>query len=130
MKIISYIKVLSWSNGEGNVLHVAARRNATEFLQVLLSPNRKLASFALYPADIDERRESDPLFRLIGIQIDEMSKMGNTPLHVAAACGHADSVRLLLAAGAHDTLQNEKGLTPLELAQKGGHSEVAAVLGS
>lgn len=47
MEIIGYRHVLSWSNGEGNVLHVAARRNATTFLQVLLSPNRDLAFFAL-----------------------------------------------------------------------------------
>lgn len=53
---------------------------------------------------------------------------GWTPLHQAAAYGHAPIVRLLLESGAKVEPRNFLGLTPLEYAACYGHHEVAEAL--
>ena len=47
--------------------------------------------------------------------------MGNTPLHLAAANGHATCVRLLLEKGANLTSRNSVGETPLHVSAFNGH---------
>lgn len=47
--------------------------------------------------------------------------MGNTPLHLAAANGHATCVRLLLEKGANLTSRNAVGETPLHVSAFNGH---------
>ncbi len=42
---------------------------------------------------------------------------GDTPLHIAAAKGHADIVRLLIENGADKKIRNKNGKTPADLAQ-------------
>ncbi len=51
-----------------------------------------------------------------------------TLLHVAAAGGQVESTRVLLALGAARNALNAQGQTPAEVAEAGGHSEVAAML--
>jgi ankyrin len=54
---------------------------------------------------------------------------GVTPLHAAAAAGHAPALRLLLAAaGANPQAENKLGLTPLHLAAGGNHVEAVRLL--
>jgi hypothetical protein len=46
----------------------------------------------------------------------EVDRHGNTALHIAATCGHAELVTLLLERGADTTLLNVRGQTPAECA--------------
>lgn len=53
---------------------------------------------------------------------------GCRPLHHAAIGGHVAVVKALLDAGALVTAKDYKGATPLQLAQRKGHTEVAQLL--
>lgn len=54
---------------------------------------------------------------------------GDTPLGLAARNGLTEPVRGLLAVDADRTLVNARGERPLDLATRGGHEEVVAMLG-
>jgi ankyrin repeat protein len=64
-----------------------------------------------------------------GAMIDARSHWGegDTPLHVAAEHGQMETVRELLRRGAR-YLISQDGRGPLDLAEEGGHSEIAALL--
>lgn len=51
---------------------------------------------------------------------DVADDAGNTPMHLAAARGHARAVRLLAAAGADPEATNRRGLTPRQAARASG----------
>lgn len=53
---------------------------------------------------------------------------GRMPLHLAAAAGHAETVRKLLAISANPDVQDNDGARPLHLAATAGSAAVAAVL--
>ncbi|WP_419420461.1 ankyrin repeat domain-containing protein [Legionella sp. D16C41] len=53
---------------------------------------------------------------------------GNTPLHIAAACGHSDMVQLLLANGVDTNVVNNEGITPLHVAAYKGHINIVQML--
>ena len=53
---------------------------------------------------------------------------GRTPLHLAAAGGHASTVELLLHNNADPSARDTAGRTPLGLAEAAGHADVAALL--
>lgn len=58
-----------------------------------------------------------------------VAQMGGwTPLHEAAAHGHADKARILLTHGANVEVQSDDGRTPLRMAEDAGHQEVADIL--
>lgn len=50
-------------------------------------------------------------------EVNAQNEQGNTPLHLAAAGGHAEAVRMLLQAGADKTLRNRAGMTPADMAE-------------
>ena len=54
--------------------------------------------------------------------------LGESPLHVASWDGHADTVSMLVAAGAPVNKPGPEGETPLLLAADGGHLEVQATM--
>jgi ankyrin repeat protein len=64
-----------------------------------------------------------------GVQIDATSKIGLTPLHLAAWHGSADVVEILLANGANINAKCRKaGMTPLHYAAAFGRKDIAEVL--
>ena len=55
---------------------------------------------------------------------------GGHPLHVAAANGKLEAVRLLLAHGARRNLRDDEGLTAAEVSRRTGNDRVATLLGA
>jgi ankyrin repeat protein len=62
------------------------------------------------------------------VDLEATNAEGRTPLITAAASGRAESVERLLTAGANILAKGNDGLTAGELAIKGGHRTVTAVL--
>lgn len=56
------------------------------------------------------------------------SPVGETPLHIAAARGDIEAVRVLLDAGAEPNAVGEHNYTPLHEALEQGHPQVARML--
>ena len=55
--------------------------------------------------------------------------LDSTALHYAASNGHIDAVAALLKCGAEPrSRESHRGLTALEIAEKAGHGEVAAII--
>ena len=65
-----------------------------------------------------------------GANLEALDKAGFRPLHSAASAGHPNSVAALLRAGAkpENPARRAGGGTALELAKRGGHEEVVALL--
>ena len=63
-----------------------------------------------------------------GEDVNAQNAQGNSALHYAVATDNADMVRLLLNNGANLYLENEKGWTPLKIAEKKDVKNVSAVL--
>lgn len=53
---------------------------------------------------------------------------GRAPLHIACACGHRDLALALVKAGASCSVRDRSGLTPKELAQQNGLSDVVLLM--
>ncbi|MDP2793816.1 MAG: ankyrin repeat domain-containing protein [Sulfurisoma sp.] len=64
----------------------------------------------------------------MNIELDMRHASGHTPLTRAAELGDKAMVELLLRHGADASLANTAGLTAAELALKGGHTELYAIL--
>ena len=64
-----------------------------------------------------------------GVDVNEESSKGLTPLHYAASAGHNDIVELLIERGANvNATDSGKGATPLDYAHWKGQMEVVEVL--
>jgi ankyrin repeat protein len=61
--------------------------------------------------------------------IDAESPNGSTPLMMAAMYGSAETVRVLLAAGADSALRNSRGLSALDFATRADRQDAAALIG-
>lgn len=60
--------------------------------------------------------------------IDQQNGLGNTALHIASACNDKKMVQVLLGCGARLNIENNDGLTPKELAEQRGFSDISMLL--
>ena len=60
--------------------------------------------------------------------VDKVNKKNQTPINIAAFCGHLEVVQFFLGKGTDCTIEDAWGDTPLGAAKAGGHAEVAAAL--
>ena len=74
----------------------------------------------------DERRAERAI--AAGADIEFRGLEGVTPLHVAAGCGWAGTVRLLLDRGADPSAKDSGGRTPADTARRYGKNECAGML--
>lgn len=65
---------------------------------------------------------------VIGENIDEQDNDGNTPLHVACEYGHHTVVEFLMLASADETITNDRGQTPAEVAFRRGRIRLLLLL--
>jgi ankyrin repeat protein len=75
--------------------------------------------------DVDEVRRllaADPVL------VNATTPIGRTPLHLAAAAGHAEAVKALLSLGANPAIRGARGATPLHEAAGKGHLAVVQAL--
>ena len=74
------------------------------------------------------------LVQVPGVKLDHIPTgllapvKGNTPLHLAAMKGRNKAAKMLLDRGANPVLENNYGLTPLDIATQHGHSEIVKLL--
>ena len=62
-----------------------------------------------------------------GENINAKNSLGNTALHYAVATGSADMVKFLLDKGADPTIANDKGWTPVAIAEKKNLTEIMSI---
>ena len=62
------------------------------------------------------------------LNLDQQDYAGDTPLHDAAAHGHEDVAKILVAAGANTSIRNKAGLTAAEVAKQANYPNVAAAI--
>jgi len=65
-----------------------------------------------------------------GAEVNAIGDIGNTPLHGAALTGKVAATKRLLELGADRTLKNELGQRAVDIADIGGHDNVAETLRS
>lgn len=66
-----------------------------------------------------------------GVDVNEVTEIGSTPLHLAATFGQPEVVRVLLDQdGIEYDLKDVNGATPLDVAMQNGHQRVVEVLQS
>ena len=63
-----------------------------------------------------------------GADLSARQESGATALHIAAAAGHSDIVRLLIEHGADRSIEDRNGNTAAATAQLAGHGEIAEYL--
>ena len=65
-----------------------------------------------------------------GANLSTRQESGATVLHIAAAAGHSDIVRLLVEHGADRSVEDRNGNTAAATAQSAGHTEIVEYLQS
>lgn len=92
-EFFSVESMMQTDNRGVTAMHEAARNNHVEMLHVMIEKG----------ADVN-------------VTQDEPAGAGDTPLHLACSYGNAEAVKLLIKAGADDTIQNINGETPAHYA--------------
>lgn len=89
------------------------------------SANRKILDYIV--SEIKKADESGNIELKFNL-IDQVDKNGNTPLHRAAGQGDIKTVKFLINAGANLSIENKDGITPQDIAQKIGNSDIEKIL--
>jgi ankyrin repeat protein len=117
---------------------VAIRENHSETLIVLLEhggdPNEtdRMGWRPLHHTTGPNYERPDAIRALVqhGAVVDSRDGLQRTALHRAAGFGHAESVRVLLAAGADPSLHDKHGYSAIQRAIIAGHREIAELIQS
>jgi hypothetical protein len=120
-------------------LHDAARGGHQETAEVLLAHGAEVNAkddnglTPLYYAALMGQKEIAELFLTYGADVNAAGKegtfwAGDTPLYMAACNGNEEVVEVLLAHHADLNARGKDGLTPLQVAIKNHHEDVAATL--
>ncbi|XP_039129878.1 protein VAPYRIN-like [Dioscorea cayenensis subsp. rotundata] len=118
-------------------LHHAVAAGHTEVMRLLLLKGAEVNAVtsdgrtALHLAACERRWDCARLLLASGARTDVRGgEEGNTPLHVAAACGDEKMVRVLLGKGGAGTKEtrNKLGRTAFDVAGEGGHGKLFDML--
>jgi ankyrin repeat protein len=93
-----------------------------------LAPGTNPALFFLAVKNGDFTSVSQMLRESPGLVGERDAEFGASPLHWAARAGHEGIAGLLLAAGADQTLTNQDGETPLQVAQRSRRASIVRLL--
>ena len=117
-------------------LHYAAFFGHADLARLLVERGATLSCVAkndmsvtpLHSALAGRHREIARLLIDSGADVGARQKLGWTPLHAAAQTGDTELVELLLARGADAAACTDDSVTSADLAEAGGHSEIAGLL--
>jgi ankyrin repeat protein len=65
-----------------------------------------------------------------GIDVNQTDHRGRTFLHWAVENDHAEAIELLLRNGADPAKEDQRGMTPRDLALEGGKGQIITMLGA
>ena len=80
---------------------------------------------ACFPGDVTKVRR---LVHVRDHKINVQDDRGNTSLHLACSFGLSDIVETLMLAAADETITNDEGKTPAQVADRRGHNELLKLL--
>ncbi|XP_066571914.1 transient receptor potential cation channel, subfamily N, member 1 [Amia ocellicauda] len=119
-------------------LHLAAENDHSEVVKLFLKHRPELATLANVEgatcAHIAASKGSVAVIKELlkfskgGMTSAHNKTNGSSPVHLAAAGGHTEVVKVLLEAGASAAEENAEGMTSIHLAAKNGHTHVLDVL--
>ncbi|KAG6931799.1 serine/threonine-protein phosphatase 6 regulatory ankyrin repeat subunit B-like [Chelydra serpentina] len=119
-------------------LHLAAENDHSEVVQFFLKHKPELVTSANVEgstcAHIAASKGSVAVikellkFNKVGVTTARNKTNDSTPLHLAAAGGHCEVVKVLLQTGASAADEDGEGMTPIHLAAKHGHISVLEAL--
>ncbi|XP_063777272.1 serine/threonine-protein phosphatase 6 regulatory ankyrin repeat subunit B-like isoform X2 [Pseudophryne corroboree] len=119
-------------------LHIAAQNNHSDVVKLFLKHRPELVTSAnmdgLTCAHIAASKGSVAVIKELlksnssGVTAARSKTTDSTPLHLAAAGGHAEVVKVLLETGASASDEDGEGMSAIHLAAKNGHINVLDVL--
>lgn len=113
-------------NGD-TALMIAAYKNNKEAVQALLAKGVQVNRPGWTALHYAAAAGAEDIVRMLlekSAYIDAESPNKTTPIMMAAWEGHIWTVKLLLDEGADATLKNERGMTAIDFAKAGGHSDI------
>ncbi|XP_049331691.1 transient receptor potential cation channel, subfamily N, member 1 [Astyanax mexicanus] len=119
-------------------LHLAAENDHSEVVKLFLKHRPELATLASVEGatctHIAAAKGSVAVIRELlkfsqgGLTTLHSKANGSCPLHLAAAGGHTEVVKVLLEAGASAAEEDSEGMTAVHLAARSGHTHILEVL--